>query len=141
MPVKSNLMSIVMAGLVMSMGCGPGGPRLHAVTGKINTADAGLADIAGSSIEVVDSANDNNRGFGLIEQDGRFFIESLQSGEVRQGLVEGVYKARIIPNDEDFETRKNAAAAIAKRYQSFDTSGLSFSVPSSSEVDFQITKN
>jgi len=141
MPFKFCLMLSVIAVLVMSVGCGPGGKKLHIVTGKIATADSGLTDIAGSSIEVVDTANDNNRGFGRIEQDGRFVIESLQSGELRKGLVEGDYKARIILNDEDSEARKKAATAIAKRYQSFDTSELKLSVPSSNEIVFEVTKN
>jgi hypothetical protein len=59
---------------------------------------------------------------------------------VKQGLAEGTYKARIILSDEDFESRKKAAVAIAKRYQNFDTSGLTISVPSSSDVVFLITK-
>jgi hypothetical protein len=126
--------------LVLSVGCGPGGEELHAITGKIAVVDTELADIAGSSIEVADTANENNRGFALIEPDGQFSIESLRSGEVKQGLAEGTYKARIILSDEDFESRKKAAVAIAKRYQNFDTSGLTISVPSSSDVVFLITK-
>lgn len=132
--------SIAQSLLVLSVGCGPAGEKLHTITGKIAVADTELADIVGSSVEVADTANENNRGFALIEPDGQFSIESLRSGEVKQGLAAGVYKARIILSDEDFESRKNASIAIAKRYQSFDTSGLTISVPSSSDVVFQISR-
>ncbi len=116
------------------VGCGPSGPQLHPVVGKVVPADQEVADLAGCSIEIVDTANDANRGFALIQPDGQFVVESLQAGEVKQGVLDGVYKARIILNDEDQASRKRAANAVATRYQKFETSGLEISVPSSGEV-------
>jgi len=121
----------VLAGTV---GCGPSGPKLHPVVGKVVPSDQEVADLAGCSIEIVDTANEANRGFALIQPDGQFVVESLQAGEVKKGVVDGVYKARIILNDEDQASRKRAADAIASRYRSFETSGLEISVPATGEV-------
>lgn len=128
--------SIVAAWFVLTgtVGCGPSGPKLHPVAGKVAPAGQELADLAGCSIEIVDTTNDANRGFALIQPDGQFVVESLQAGEVKQGIIDGVYKARIILNDEDQAARKRAASAVASRYQKFETSGLEISVPPSREV-------
>jgi len=120
--------------LVATVGCGPTGPKLHPVAGKVAPADQELADLAGCSIEIVDTTNDANRGFALIQPDGQFSVESLQAGEVKQGIVDGLYKARIILNDEDQAARKRAASAVASRYHRFETSGLEISVPPADEV-------
>lgn len=123
-----------------TVGCGPNGPKLHPVVGKVVPADQEVADLAGCSIEIVDTTNEANRGFALIQPDGQFVVESLQAGEVKQGVVDGVYKARIILNDEDQAARKRAADAVASRYRSFETSGLEISVPATGEVVLPVVR-
>jgi hypothetical protein len=75
---------------------------------------------------------------GLINQDGRFSLETLQAGSLLQGAQEGRYQARIILSDDDPDLRRRAAKALAPRFLQFQTSGLSFQVPTPEDVTLQL---
>jgi hypothetical protein len=120
------------------LGCGEGGPQTHAVAGRINLQGGDIAKLAGSTLEIASTSDNTVRGFGEIQPDGRFRIQSLQAGQLRSGVLAGNYTARIIPNDEDNNSRKLATQAIARRYLQFETSKLTVQVPSSGELSLNI---
>jgi hypothetical protein len=126
---------LMLLGLV---GCGSNGPKTHAIAGRIELQGGDVAQLTGSTLEVSLVSDPTVRGFGEIQPDGSFRLQSLQAGELRTGVLEGRYTARIIPNDEDGESRKRATKAIAPRYLKFETSGLSVESPGSGEIVLSI---
>jgi hypothetical protein len=120
-------------------GCGSKGPRTHAVAGRIELHSGEISQLAGSTLEVALLSSPTTRGFGQIQESGRFALSSLQAGELRSGVLEGKYAARIIPNDEDFESREQATKAIDAKYLRFESSGLVLDVPTQSEVTFSLS--
>lgn len=126
-------------GLLLLAGCGSGGPATHAVSGRIVLKGGDIAQLTGSTLEVALSTAPQVRGFGEIKPDGSFQLQSLQSGELRSGVLEGHYTARIIPNDDDRSTRLRAAKAIAPRYLKFETSGLKVNAPTPDSVVLNIS--
>src|SRR5262245_52307772 len=108
-----------------SAGCGPGGPKTHPVTGKVELAGGDLSHLAGSHVEAALTGDPTVRASGEIQPDGTFTLETLHRGTVLKGAVEGSYQARIVPSDDD----RRARTAVALRFQQFASSGLSFEVP------------
>ena len=121
-----------------AVGCSSDAVRTHAVRGEVALARADVADLAGCSIEVALESDPTVRASGEIGPDGKFSLESLHSGEVRRGAVEGTYKARLILADDDRTQRIRAAKAVAPRFLRFETSGLTIQVPPEGEVVLNI---
>lgn len=125
----------ILPALVFALaGCGQSGPKTHPVAGRIELPGGDASALVGSTVEVALASDPTVRGFGEIQPDGTFKLQSLQAGELRPGVLEGKYAARIIPNDEDAATRKKAAKAVAPRFLKFETSGLAVQVPPAGEV-------
>lgn len=124
--------------LLTLVGCGSKGPKTHAVAGQIKLQSGAITQLAGSTLEVALASDPSIRAFGQIQDDGRFELNSLQNGELKTGVLEGRYTARIIPNDEDGESRKRATQAIPPRYLKFETSGLELQVPPDGEIHLQL---
>jgi hypothetical protein len=122
------------------VGCGPAGPTVFPVKGQVQLVGGDSGPLVGHLIEVADSRDQTIRSSGEIHADGNFELESLIQGEVRKGALQGNYLARIVLSDDDPQRRKTAAAAINPRFLKFETSGLSFSVPSSSPVQLQVSR-
>jgi hypothetical protein len=120
-------------------GCGSNGPQTHTVAGRIELQGGEVSRLAGSTLEVALLSNPTTRGFGAIQADGRFALSSLQAGELRSGVPEGQYTARIIPNDEDGESQERASKAIGAKYLQFESSGLVLDVPTQSDVTFSLS--
>jgi hypothetical protein len=116
-------------------GCGRGGPRTHPVTGKVEIDGGDLSRLAGSHVEAALAGDPSVRASGEIGPDGRFTLETLHNGDLRKGAVVGSYQARIVPSGDD----RRAAKAVARRYQQFASSGLTFDVPSKGEVTLRVT--
>ncbi len=119
--------------VVAAAGC-DSGPVTHPVNGRLELPGGDVAKLAGSTIEVSKEGEPGQRSGGTIQADGRFTLETLYAGKIRDGALEGRYKARIIPADDDTAARKRAAGAVAGKYLKFETSGLSVSVPADGEV-------
>jgi predicted small lipoprotein YifL len=115
-------------------GCGASGPKTHPVAGRIDLPGGDVTALAGSTVEVALASDPSVRGFGEIRPDGTFTLQSLRGGELKPGVPEGKYAARVIPNDEDAAARKKAAKAVAPRFLKFETSGLAVQVPPAGEV-------
>jgi len=116
------------------LGCGARGPKTYPFSGKIDLAGGDLSALAGSHIDVAHQSNPKLRASGAIQQDGSFTLQTHQEGVIRQGVQEGTYRVRIILNDDDPASQKRAGRVIARRFLSFETSGLSIQVPAATEV-------
>jgi hypothetical protein len=119
-------------------GCGPDGPKLHPVTLKVVVDGGNVADLAGSTVDAMIENDPATRASGAIEADGTVVLETLHSGKIRKGAQEGKYVVRIVLADDDPETRRKAAKAVAPKFRDFKTSGLSFQVPPPGEVTLTV---
>jgi hypothetical protein len=126
---------VVAAGLWGAAGCGPGGPKTYPVRGKVELAGGNVADLAGASVEAALDSDPTVRASGVIAEDGSFQLETLNAGVILRGAQEGTYKARILPGDEeDRQARTRQRAALNAKYTQFQTSDLSFKVPTEGNV-------
>jgi hypothetical protein len=96
-------------------------------------------DECNDTIELRSQADSKQLAFGEIKADGKFKIDSLVNGSVVHGAAPGVYSARIVISDDDYEHKKLSAKSIPKKYFQFETSGLSVTIPSTG-VTLQISK-
>jgi hypothetical protein len=116
--------------LVVCVGCSAGGPKTHAVRGKVEIKDGDVAILTGSNVEMMLETDETVRANGRIGSDGSFEVQSQHEGLILPGAPEGKYKVRIILGDESDEgVPKRTGNPIHPRYFSFETSGLSFTVP------------
>ena len=119
-------------------GCGPGGRATHPIKGQVRVASGDSQVLGGHSLELALETDPQVRAFAAIDPDGRFKVESLIDGVVRDGALEGRYRARVVLGDDDPEQQQRARAAISPKALSFDTSGLSIAVPSTGDVSLII---
>jgi hypothetical protein len=117
-------------------GC-DGGPKTHAVSGSLELRGGDSAQLAGSHLELTRSDDPTVRAAGVIDERGRFQIESLSDGQVKTGALEGSYQARLILNDEGDGRKK---PKIHKKYLDRKTSGWTVQVPSPGEVTLTLTQ-
>lgn len=134
---RARLLPFLMLGAVL--GCGANSPKTHSVAGKIELQRGDVSLLAGSTLEVSLASDPTIRGFGTIQPDGSFRLQSLQAGELRTGVQEGHYIARIIPNDEDSESRKRAMKAVSPKYLQFNRSGLTVDVPAENDITLTLS--
>jgi hypothetical protein len=113
-------------------GCSGQAGKTHPVSGKVEVKDGDVAMLTGSSVQLVQDADESIRPYGNIDASGNFTVKTLYQGNIVQGAPEGKYKARIMLADESDEgVPKRKGNPIHPRYLDFQASGLSFTVPSS----------
>jgi hypothetical protein len=125
---------VLLTAFALLPGCGDGGPKTHRVSGRVELPGTDASLLAGHNIEAALSTDPNVRASGVIGSDGRFVLETLQNGAMRRGAVAGTYNARLVLSDDDPASRRRVAQAIAGRYLKFETSGLTFQVPTSDDI-------
>jgi hypothetical protein len=136
----ARLLIVIPALLPMGLaGCGKGGPKTHAVTGRVEVEGGEAGALAGSHVEAFQVADPNVRASGVIGEDGRFTLETLHAGTILKGAREGSYQARILLNDDAPQARRLATGAVGERYLRFDSAGLTFEVPSDEEIVLRVT--
>lgn len=133
---------LVMAGLaaLLAAGCGSGGPETHSVTGTVRIDGGDASVLAGGAVEGALEGDKSVRASGEIKPDGSFRLETLQNGAIVAGARQGTFQVRIILPDDDATARKAASKAVAKKYLSFDSSGLSFKSPTQAPVTLNLAK-
>ncbi len=127
----------VLVGTIGIAGCG--GPKTYPVRGKVELAGGDIKLLAGSHVEAVLTTDPTVRASGEIQADGKFRLESLHSGVIRNGALWGEYQVRIILADDDQARRRQARQAVAPRYLDFKSSGVSLEVPVSGEVTITVS--
>lgn len=126
----------MLALLAVTVGCSPQG--LQSLEGKV-LYQGGEFVFAGDTLELRSSADASLHAFGELKPDGTFKVDTLENGKVVTGAKPGKYDARIVISDDDYEHKKLAAKSINKKFLSFESSGLSVTVPSSA-VTLTISK-
>lgn len=131
---------VAVLALFVVAGCGSDGPKMHPVRGRVELAGGNVADLAGAGVEAALDSDPTVRASGVIAEDGSFRLETLHAGVIRRGAQEGNYKARIVPgDDEDKQARKRVRQALPEKYRQFQTSGLTFQVPTDGEVVLKVS--
>jgi predicted small lipoprotein YifL len=125
-------------GLFALAGCGESGPKTYPVKGKVALIGGDVQKLVGHSVEAALDGDTNVRATGIIGPDGTFTLETLQDGKIKKGAREGTYRVRIFPADEDDNGKKLRKPPIAARHFKFETSGLSFQVPASGELNLEL---
>jgi hypothetical protein len=129
------------AALTLTLFAGCGGEPKYQVTGKVTLADG--SPFAGAVVDF--AAKDGiHSAAALVQADGTFVVSSEADGD---GARPGAYRVRIIPpeadetgneDDDDPNYRRRKRPQMLRKYQSFDTSGLEFTVSESGENNFDI---
>ena len=125
---------------MMTLGCGPAGPKTYPVNGRVELTQGDGAVLAGTNIEVSLESDPTVRASGVIDENGRFTLETLHGGKIWKGAVEGSYQVRLILSDDDKEARRKAAQAISPKALKFESSGLKIQVPANGEVTLKVPK-
>jgi hypothetical protein len=124
-------MACLALAVVLFAGCSGGGVKTYPVQGKVEIKDGDAGLLTGSHVELRHETDEMLRPSGKITAGGSFSVETLHQGEILPGAPEGKYRARIILADESDEgVPKRPANPLHKRFLDFNTSGLSFTVPS-----------
>lgn len=118
--------------------CGPGGSPLFFVRGKVVITGGDVKTLAGGNVEASLESDANFRASGEIQADGTFQLESYREGKLVKGTIEGRYRVRVLPPSDDPATERRARGVLAARYQKFETSGLTFVVPTGGDVVLEL---
>lgn len=131
------LTMLLIGSIVGLTGCSGVQSAKHKVQGQLVFADGSVQQLSGHLIEIAATDDYTQRASGVIDQHGRFTLETLDQGEVKPGVNAGQYMARLLIVDEgDGQTKK---PKIAKKYLNFQTAGWKVQVPNSGEVQFTVT--
>ena len=137
--MKTIRATLAAVGLLVLAGCGESGPKTYPVSGKVALAGGDVQKLVGHSVEAALDGDTNVRATGIIGPDGTFTLETLLDGKITKGAREGTYRVRIFPADEDDSGKKLRKPPIAARHFKFETSGLSFQVPTKGEVALEVS--
>jgi hypothetical protein len=125
--------------LVLALGgltsCGQRGPQTFPVQGKVVFKGKGgnVGQLAGGNVRFQSIADPNLTAVGEIADDGSFALGSYIKDKGYPGVPAGEYKARVDPPEDDEEGRP-LRGLIHPKYQDFDKSGLTFTVPHAGEL-------
>jgi hypothetical protein len=109
---------VAVVGLAAALGCGPRGPKTYPVRGKVELAAGDVTQLAGNQVEAALEGDPTVRASGVIQPDGSFALETLDTGVTRKGAREGNYQARIVLADDDpagLRRRCTAASCSSRR--------------------------
>lgn len=118
-------------------GCGDNSPKTYPVSGKVALAGGDAQKLAGHHVEAVLDSDPAVRASGIIGPDGAFALETLHAGTILKGAREGTYRVRIVPAEEDDNGKKLKKPPVAAKHLKFETSGLSFQVPTNGDVTLE----
>jgi hypothetical protein len=133
-PVRPVLLALAV--LALAAGCGGDStPRTYPVKGKIVFKDKSgkVHLLAGGKVRFLSTSDPQLKPVGEIEDDGSFSMGTMWQEKGLPGVPEGQYKVRIeVPTDDD--EGKPLRGLIHTKYENFDKSGLSVTVPVDREV-------
>lgn len=146
--MRCVLLLCVLGLILWAPGCGPKLPRTYPVKGKVLVEGGDVKKLAGALVEFESVADKSIRAYGSVNPDGTFEMSTQTAGAGLSGVVEGQHRVRITmvverneeeeEDDEGRPIRRRRAGPIPPRYQSFDTSGLTYTAPGDSEVTFKL---
>jgi hypothetical protein len=122
---------VVLSIVAMTSGCGSS-TELQTAKGEVQWADGNVGDLTNHLVELINTANPSQRSSGVITDNGRFELTTLEDGLVQKGIKPGNYEARIIIVDEgDGQSKK---PKLPKRYLDAKTAGWSVQIPASQNI-------
>lgn len=123
-------------------GCGPSEklPKTYPVKGKVVLKGGNVRQLVGGYVRLELVSDPKVTAVGEIEEDGTFALGSFLDGKAVGGVLPGAYRARVeLPADE--ESGRSAKGIIDPRFQSFDKSGLKYTVdPRDNEMTIEVTR-
>lgn len=128
----------VLLSVVGVSGCGRPDAPTYPVAGRVEVSGGDSAQLAGHHVELARDDDPTVRAAGVIDDSGRFAVETLDGGRVRGGAREGTYRARLILTDEGDGRPK---PKVPRKYLDFATSGWTVQVPPPGEVTLTATTN
>ena len=139
LPASARLAWIPLAALALAAGCGPTGPETHPVQGKIVFKEKGgnLRQLAGGKVFFQSTSDPSLTAVGEIDDSGAFTMGITLKEKNYAGVPAGQYKARVEPPPDDDEGKPRRGLFNAK-YQDFDKSKLSFTVPVSDPIVIEL---
>lgn len=116
--------------LLVSTGCGNGGPRTYRIPGKLVYEDG--SPVPGASVVLQTTVKDQVvTARGMASPDGKFSLTTFKEGD---GVVAGEHQVSISPLPAA-EGAKPAQPPVPAQYWDFATSGLNASVtPQTAEI-------
>jgi predicted small lipoprotein YifL len=106
-------------------GCGQSGPPTYPVKGRVIFPDGDVKQLAGCIVEFQLQNDHRVRASGEVKEGGDFTLGTYHDGELLQGVIEGMYQARIILTDADDEDgRPHHPPPIHPCYLEFETSNI-----------------
>jgi len=136
----AGVAAVVAVVLLGVLGCGDPGLKTYPVRGNVELAGGDVKVLAGSHVEAALVRDNTTRASGEIQPDGTFALQTQHQGVLLKGAPEGQYEARIILTDDDRKARKQAAQAVHARFLRFNTSGLTFQVPTNGDVTLKVSR-
>lgn len=132
---RRSLLSVclVLFGSLVIAAPGCGRRNLHRVTGTVRFADGSPLSLG----RVVVEYGGGKGAWGRIQQDGSFTIGSLTE---KDGMNAGEYRVAIKDAEIADLTKGTVEQLVHRRFQSSETSGLTFSVPEQLEWEIVVEK-
>ena len=123
--------------LIVAAGCRNGGPEMIRLTGKVSLDGKPVR----SGRVSVTADNDIGQTSGLLNPDGTYTLLGAPVGPAKFAVNTEIFKILIPDPESGLKPGPNPDyVAIPKRYESPQTSGLAFTVPSGSAVyDIELT--
>ena len=125
---------------VASGGCTKPAVKTHPVQGRIEFAGGDARLLSGHIVEAALLSDPQVRAAGQIREDGSFALSALHNGAPLAGAKEDAYQARIVLADDDPDKRNGAAKILPPRYLQFESSGLTFDVPTAEAVTLKVLR-
>jgi hypothetical protein len=139
---RVRIVAILLAGavLVEAVGCGSSTLQTFPVSGKVVYKGKGnVSQLTGGKVRFRSVSDPNVTGVGEIEDGGAFTLGTYFQEKGLPGVPAGEYKARVEPPEDDDEG-KPLRGLLHPKYQDFDKSGLTFTVPVSGELLIQVER-
>lgn len=130
---------LVLLGVVSPLlaGCGESGAKTYSLSGVVEWTGSDANPLTGHLVELTHTSDPTIRAAGVIDSSGRFRVETLDQGVVKPGIREGIYRARLLIQDEGDGRSK---PKIPKKYLDGKTSGWTVQVPASDDITLTVTK-
>src|SRR5262245_63066953 len=134
---------LALLGLTLLGGCAGCGREVkgHTVRGKVafKGKPGRLDRLVGGKVRFQSTSDPNLMPEGVIEEEGAFVMNTFLPSEKKAmvGVPAGQYKARVEP---PLEEGKPVRGLILPKYESFDKSGLTVTVPVSGELVIEVER-
>jgi hypothetical protein len=127
--------------LALAVGCGGSEPSIktYPVRGKVVFKGGNVSRLERGKVWFQSTSDPGLKAVGMIYEEGFFTMTTLLADKGVLGVPAGQYQARVEPPPD--EDRKPQPGLIHAKYQDFNQSGLSFTVPVSDEIVIEVDRS